>query len=61
MKTRTYYHVIESFRGLVGWHGCYDTLQEAEQEAKRLSDFFPNCEFYVDVLPTSKEPNYINC
>lgn len=61
MKTKTHYHVIESSRGLFGWHGCYDTLQEAEQEAKRLEGFFSDCEFYVEAWPTNNEPNYINC
>lgn len=61
MKTKTYYHVIESSRGLIGCHGTYNTLQEAEQEAKRLAGFFPDCQFYIESLPTPNEPNYINC
>lgn len=48
MSTKNYYHVIEDGGyGIIGSHGCYGTISDAEKEAHRLSEFFPKSHFYV--------------
>lgn len=61
MKTqKTYYHVIENGGyGRIGWHGYYDSLQDAKNRVDELSEMFTRPEFYVEATNSKKEPNFI--
>jgi hypothetical protein len=57
---RMYYHVIEDGGyGNIASHGWYRTESDAQKEADRLSDFFPDLSFYVHPSPSTKEPEFI--
>jgi hypothetical protein len=59
-KRKVYYHVLEEGQyGNVGHQGYYDTLQEAENEVRRLSGFFPNNYFYVWESNSKREPEVV--
>ena len=54
--TRTYWHVIEDVDGEKGHQGVYNTKEEAEKQANRLSDMFSRSFFYVEASNSRKEP-----
>ena len=56
----TFYHVIEDcgYNNL-GTHGYYKSQEEAEKEAARLQNFFPENHFYVYPSPSKKEPEFV--
>ena len=54
--TRTYWHVIEDVDGEKGHQGVYNTKEEAEKQANRLSDMFSRSFFYVEASNNRKEP-----
>jgi hypothetical protein len=55
-----YYHVLEdSGYGNVGHQGYYDTLQEAEKQVDKLTEFFPNNFFYVLTSNSKREPEIV--
>lgn len=55
-----YYHVIEdSGYDRIGSHGYYTNLEEAEKEVARLSEYFPNYNFYVFQSNSKKEPEIV--
>jgi hypothetical protein len=52
-----YYHVLEDGGyGNIGYHGYYDTQEEAQKRADNLSEMFPNLEFYVESSNSTQEP-----
>ena len=54
---KTYWHVLEdSGYGDIGHQGVYDTAEEAQAEADRLSDMFPNSSFYIEDSDSEAEP-----
>lgn len=54
---KTYYHIIEyGDYGKIGHQGYYNTIEEANAEVKRLSEFFPKLHFEVFVSNSKKEP-----
>ena len=56
-EARTYYHVLEDGGyGNIGHQGVYDTKEEAQNEADRLSDMFPKSSFYIESSNSEKEP-----
>jgi hypothetical protein len=56
-KNRIYYHVLEDGGyGNIGWQGYYNTAEEAQKRADKLSDMFPNSSFYVEAGNSPKEP-----
>lgn len=55
-----YYHVIEDCGyDNIGTHGYYKSKEEAEKQAARLQDFFPNHFFYVFSSASKREPEFI--
>jgi hypothetical protein len=58
MRTKKiYYHVLEDAGyGRIGHQGYFDTLEEAQKEAKRLADYFPRNYFYVESSNSKNEP-----
>jgi hypothetical protein len=56
-KIKMYYHVLEDGGyGRIGHQGYYNTKEEAEKRADKLSDMFPRSSFYVEAYPSKKEP-----
>lgn len=54
---KMYYHIIEYGQyDNIGYQGYYDTIEEAEKEVKRLSEFFPNQSFQIYMDNTKNEP-----
>jgi hypothetical protein len=54
---RTYWHVLEdSGYGNIGHQGVYDTKEEAQAEANRLSNMFSNSSFYIEASNSEAEP-----
>jgi hypothetical protein len=54
---KVYYHVLEDGGyGNIGYHGYYDTQEEAQKRADNLSEMFPNLEFYVESSNSTQEP-----
>lgn len=54
---KVYYHVLEDGGyGNIGYHGYYDTQEEAQKRADNLSEMFPNLEFYVESSNSTEEP-----
>jgi hypothetical protein len=54
---RTYWHVLEdSGYGNIGHQGVYDTKEEAQAEANRLSNMFSNSFFYIEASNSEAEP-----
>lgn len=57
---KTYYHVIE--RGSydnIGYHGYYDTLEEAQKRINELEEMFDDVFFEVFISLSKKEPPII--
>ena len=56
-KAKMYYHVLEDGGyGRIGHQGVYNTKEEAQNRADKLSDMFPKSEFYVEAYPSKREP-----
>ena len=56
-KAKNFYHVLEDCGlGLIGSHGYYLTLEEAQEEADRLQSFFPKSYFSVFMSDSKAEP-----
>jgi len=54
---KNYYHIIEEKNyDLIGWHGCYESIQEAEKEICRLQDLFEDVYFYIHQSNDHGEP-----
>ena len=54
---KIYYHIlVYSNYGNVGWKGYFSTLKEAKKEADRLSDYFQNSFFQIEISTSKKEP-----
>jgi hypothetical protein len=54
---KMYYHVLEyGDYGNIGYQGVFNTLEEAQKEADRLKDFFPEMDFKVFTSQSRKEP-----
>ncbi len=53
---KNYYHIIEENYDLIGWHGCYESTQEAKKEICRLQDLFEDVYFYVYQSNDHDEP-----
>jgi hypothetical protein len=54
---RTYWHVLEdSGYGDIGHQGVYNTKEEAQAEANRLSNMFSNSSFYIEASDSEAEP-----
>jgi len=54
---KMYYHILEyGDYGNIGYQGYYDTLEEAQKQVKKLSDFFPNQTFQIFADKSRKEP-----
>lgn len=57
---KMYYHVIEDCGyGNIGSQGCFKTLEEAQKQATRLQDFFPNNFYHVHMSKSKREPEFI--
>jgi len=56
-SSKMYYHILEyGDYGNIGYQGFYDTIEEAEKEALRLKDFFPQMDFQIFPSNSRKEP-----
>ena len=56
-KAKDYYHVLEDgTQGDIGYQNCYKTLEEAQKEVERLSDFWPDIHFWIFHSNSPKEP-----
>jgi len=56
-KEKMYYHVLEdSSYGNIGWHGYFESKEEADKVVKKLSDFFPKYYYYIEIYKSKKEP-----
>jgi hypothetical protein len=56
-EAKMYYHVLEDGGyGRIGHQGVYNTKEEAQNRADKLSDMFPKSEFYVEAYPSKREP-----
>jgi antirestriction protein len=54
---KMYYHILEyGDYGNIGYQGYYDTLEEAQKQVKKLSDYFPNQTFQIFADKSRKEP-----
>ena len=54
---KMYYHILEyGDYGNIGYQGYYDTLEEAQKQVKKLSDYFPNQTFEIFADKSRKEP-----
>jgi hypothetical protein len=57
LKENMYFHVLEDGGyGNIGHQGVYDTKEEAQKEADRLSDMFPDVSFYIESSDSEDEP-----
>lgn len=57
---KVFYHVIEQGDyGNIATHGFFKSLAEAQKEASRLQNFFPNCFFYAHSSPSKREPEFV--
>ena len=57
LKKKMYFHVLEDGGyGNIGHQGVYDTKEEAQEEADRLSDMFSDSSFYVEASDSEDEP-----
>lgn len=58
MKTqKIYYHILEYGNyDNIGWKGYFSTIDEAKKEADKLSDYFPNSSFQIEISTSKKEP-----
>jgi hypothetical protein len=56
-EAKMYYHVLEDGGyGRIGHQGVYNTKEEAQNRADKLSDMFPKSEFYVEAYTSKREP-----
>jgi hypothetical protein len=54
---KMYYHIIEYGQyDNIGYQGYYDTIEEAQKQVEKLSDFFPNQTFQIFPDKSRKEP-----
>ena len=52
-----YYHILEyGHYGEIGYQGYFNTVQEAENQAAKLKDFFPDKDFVIFTDTSKKEP-----
>lgn len=57
LKENMYFHVLEDGGyGNIGHQGVYNTKEEAQEEADRLSDMFSDSSFYVEASDSEDEP-----
>ena len=54
---KTYYHILEyGDYGNIGYQGYYDTIEEAQKQVEKLSNYFPNQTFQIFADKSKKEP-----
>lgn len=54
---KMYYHIIEYGQyDNIGYQGYYDTIEEAQKQVEKLSNFFPNQTFEIFADKSRKEP-----
>ena len=54
---KMYYHILEyGDYGNIGYQGYYDTIEEAQKQVEKLSDYFPNQTFQIFADKSRKEP-----